>query len=176
MAQFNKTGYFTNKEGVCSSTLKAKVKKNAGDKIEMPIVPKRVCTPYTYWIKVKAKECMEKNKIPMTQASSMLSKQWNEMSEKQKQPYVDMSIQDQTRHQKQVDDLEKLGYFTLEDGTKSSSLKPKIKKIGQKRARKSSQVSEADQEEPQNEGGEVDSESESEIEAIKPNKKRQRKN
>ena len=27
MSQFNKTGYFTNKEGVCSSTLKAKAKK-----------------------------------------------------------------------------------------------------------------------------------------------------
>ena len=134
----------------------------------MPIVPKRVCTPYTYWIKVNAKECMEKNKIPMTQASSMLSKQWNEMSEKQKQPYVDMSIQDQTRHQKQVDDLEKLGYFTLEDGTKSSSLKPKIKKVLQKRVRVSSQVAAEEL------GG--DSGSEIEVEAVKPMKKRVKKN
>ena len=142
----------------------------------MPVVPKKVGTPYTYYIKTNAKECMEKNKISMTEASSLLSKQWNEMSDKLKQPYLDLSFKDQSRHQKQVADFKNLGYFTLEDGTKSSSLKPKIKKIGQKRARKSSQVSEADQEEPQNEGGEVDSESESEIEAIKPNKKKQRKN
>ena len=74
MSQFNKTGYFTNKEGVCSSTLKAKVKKNKGDKIEIPVIPKRVCTPYTYWIKVNARDCMEKNKISMTEAGSLLSK------------------------------------------------------------------------------------------------------
>jgi hypothetical protein len=53
-----------------------------------------------------------------------------------------MTAKDQLRQQKQLEDLEKLGYFTLEDGTKSSSLKPKIKKVLQKRSRVSQPVSE----------------------------------
>ena len=99
MLQFNKTGYFTNKDGVCSSTLKAKVKRSKETvKVEMPIVPKRVCTPYTFYVKLNAKSCMEKNKnCAMTQAASILSKEWNELSSKQKKPYVDLSAKDQER-------------------------------------------------------------------------------
>ena len=134
----------------------------------MPVVPKKVGTPYTYYIKTNAKECMEKNKISMTEASSLLSKQWNEMSDKLKQPYLDLSFKDQSRHQKQVADFKNLGYFTLEDGTKSSSLKPKIKKVLQKRVRVSSQVAAEEL------GG--DSGSEIEVEAVKPMKKRVKKN
>ena len=134
----------------------------------MPVVPKKVGTPYTYYIKTNAKVCMEKNKISMTEASSLLSKQWNEMSDKLKQPYLDLSFKDQTRHQKQVADFKNLGYFTLEDGTKSSSIKPKIKKVLQKRVRVSSKVAAEEL------GG--DSGSEIEVEAVKPMKKRVKKN
>ena len=90
------------------------------------------------------------------------------MSDKLKKPYLDLSFKDQSRHQKQVADLQTLGYFTLEDGTKSSSLKPKIKKILQKRVRVSSQVA-------AEELGD-DSGSEIEVEAVKPLKKRVKKN
>ena len=90
------------------------------------------------------------------------------MSDKLKKPYLDLSIKDQTRHLNQVEDLRKLGYFTLEDGTKSSSLKPKIKKVLQKRVRVSSKVAAEEL------GG--DSGSEIEVEAVKPMKKRVKKN
>ena len=133
MAQFNKTGYFTNKDGVCSSTLKAKVKKSL---VEMPVVPKKACSPYTFYVKAHAKSCMEKNNnCAMTQAASILSKEWNSLSDAKKKPYLDLSAKDLQRHQKQVADLEKLGFFTLEDGTKSTSLKPKMKKVLKKRSR-----------------------------------------
>ena len=44
-----------------------------------------------------------------------------------------MSLQDTARNQKQSKELQEKGYFTLEDGTLSSSIKPKIKKILGKR-------------------------------------------
>ena len=88
MNQFNETGFFTNKEGVCSSTLKAKVKRSKAEggmvSVAQPVLPKRASHPYLFLIKTQAKSVMEKNECTMVQASSLLSKQWNEMTEAQK--------------------------------------------------------------------------------------------
>ena len=64
---------------------------------------------------------------------SMAGLKWAEMSDAQKQPYFDMNAADQVRQQKQVADLEKKGFFLLEDGTKSTDPQnvPKKRKIQQ---------------------------------------------
>jgi 2-keto-4-pentenoate hydratase len=79
-----------------------------------------------------------------------------------------MSLQDAVRNQKQVKELQEKGYFTLEDGTLSSSIKPKVKKILGKRTQGAKIAAVQEEEE---------SESEVEVlEAVAAPKKRQRKN
>lgn len=56
------------------------------------------------------------------------------MDDAAKAPYTEMSKNDQVRHDKQLADFNSLGYFTLEDGTKSTEHQPKVK-LG-KRAKK----------------------------------------
>jgi hypothetical protein len=57
MKQFNKTGFFTNKEGVCSSTLKAKpkkVKRGEVREVVQEVKPKRAMVPYMFMMKEQA--------------------------------------------------------------------------------------------------------------------------
>ena len=51
------------------------------------------------------------------------------MSDKAKQPYIDLSNQDAIRYKTQCDELAEKGYFTLESGQKSTDLPPKKKRV-----------------------------------------------
>ena len=48
---------------------------------------------------------------------------WAVMSDSDKQPYVDMVAQDRLRYKDQRRELLTKGYFTLEDGSKSTDSK-----------------------------------------------------
>ena len=57
MKQFTKTGFFTNKEGVCSSTLKAKpkkVKRGEVREVVQEVKPKRAMTTFMFMMKEMA--------------------------------------------------------------------------------------------------------------------------
>ena len=51
---------------------------------------------------------------------SQAAKTWTEMTDKQKQPYNKLSEDDRVRHDKQVEEKKKKGYFLLEDNSKST--------------------------------------------------------
>lgn len=51
------------------------------------------------------------------------------MSDKQKRTYVDLSQVDQKRYEAQCREQNEKGFFTLQDGTTSQNLKPKLKKF-----------------------------------------------
>lgn len=51
------------------------------------------------------------------------------MNDEQKQPYADMREKDLERYQKQMKEFGETGTFTLEDGSSSTTLTPKLKKI-----------------------------------------------
>ena len=53
---------------------------------------------------------------------------WYELSSEEKQKYHEMHEKDEIRYKKQIEDLDKLGYFILDDGSKSSEYKAKVKK------------------------------------------------
>lgn len=57
------------------------------------------------------------------------------MTEEEKKPYLDMREVDIARHKMQIDELASKGFFTTEEGIKSTDLKPKKKKV--KRNKKS---------------------------------------
>jgi len=61
--------------------------------------------------------------MKLTQISILAGKKWGEMSETDKKPYVQMNEQDKMRQEKQQQNLEKKGYFILEDGSKSTDEK-----------------------------------------------------
>lgn len=53
---------------------------------------------------------------------------WAKMTDKEKAPYEKASAEDEKRYQKQLEELNKKGYFMMEDGTKSSEHKAKKKR------------------------------------------------
>jgi hypothetical protein len=86
-------------------------------------------------VKEKAKETMTEHKCPTAAgALKILGEVWRNMPDSQKQKYVKLSEADKVRQQNQMKELDDNGYFTLDDGTLSSSLKPKVKRILGKRS------------------------------------------
>jgi len=49
------------------------------------------------------------------------------MTEQQKQKYHKMAEQDRIRHQNEIEQLNKLGYFVNKDGVKSTDILPELK-------------------------------------------------
>ena len=178
-------GSFTNAEGVCSSTLQApppKVKKGsmklgASDeqselpnsksrkKSEKPNQPKKAKTSYMCFMQENAKKTMEELKTTKcSDAAKLLGERWQKMSDQEKKPYVEMVKADVARYEKQMKEFKELGYFTLEDGSKSTDpKKPPLKRTH----------GEANQSQDSHaEGGQVDSE----LGLLMPNSKKQRVN
>ena len=57
---------------------------------------------------------------------------WNALTEEEKKKYDEMHNKDEIRYRKQMDDLDKLGYFVTEDGSKSSEHRANLKKRANK--------------------------------------------
>jgi len=56
---------------------------------------------------------------------------WKSLKEEDKKPFIQLSEQDKKRHEKEMNDFDKLGYFIDSDGVKSTDLmlsNPKFKK------------------------------------------------
>ena len=83
------------------------------------------------------------------------SDKWNSIAEEEKQPYLDMAEQAKERAEKQKVELEKKGYYTLENGSKSTDeanthlLKVKKPKAVTKAAAKGKPVATEEDEEEQ---------------------------
>ena len=131
MKELKETGYFTDKNGVHSSKLVVKSKR--GDKqnleVEVTLQPKKVSVPFMFLVKDKSSKIIKENGFKSAAAAiKVLGQLWKEMTQEEKQPYIDMSAKDALRRDKQIKEMQELGYFTTEDGQKSTTLKPKVKK------------------------------------------------
>ena len=129
LAEREKKGYFTMSNKSKSTDpdnaklfQKSKEKGDASDVKEEEILkPKRAINAYIFFSNVYIEKLRKTNpEKRQTDYINMAGDKWGEMSDSQKQPYFDMNAADQVRQQKQVVDLEKKGYFLLEDGTKST--------------------------------------------------------
>jgi len=54
---------------------------------------------------------------------------WAKLEPKELKKYTDMHDEDVVRYENQLKELEKKGYFKMEDGSKSSDHAPKVKKV-----------------------------------------------
>ena len=136
MTEFGQTGYFTDKNGVNSKTLPQKKVKGVLEYTEIerpttqvggsyqkkgypvnvnsknPNIPKKVCHPYLFFVKLKSADAMkqmpEDGKKGASGITKHLSGLWAKMSEQEKQPYVDMQTQDRVRRDRQLKEVETL--------------------------------------------------------------------
>ena len=54
------------------------------------------------------------------EAFALAAELWATTSEKEKAPYIKLAEEDKKRFDRQVEELKKKGYYTLEDGSKST--------------------------------------------------------
>lgn len=103
--------------------------------------PKKAMVAFMFLVKTMSKQVMAENKEECKSAAGaikILGERWRNMTAEEKAPYVKMSEDDKLRHDKQLLDFNKQGWFTLADGSKSSD--QTNVKLG-KRARKDSSQS-----------------------------------
>ena len=89
--------------------------------------PKKFMSAYThfntkYTAENRAKEKAGELKLEYNESHfGLAGKKWKTMTDKEKEPYEKLAREDKERHQRQEEELKKKGYFTLEDGTKSTA-------------------------------------------------------
>lgn len=127
MKEFEEHGFFFNSDGVKSTDIalsKPKFKEHV-------VMPKKVCTPYSHFVKSQFKAMQQAHpKLSFVEISRQLSIRWNEeMSNFDKKPYHDLAEIDRNRYDREYHELLTKGYFMTVDGVKSSTLKKKVKRV-----------------------------------------------
>ena len=135
--QFATKGFFIMTDGSESihprNAYLAKVRKIQPEKEdEEPelLQPKKVITAFLYFNAECSAEIRTKNPgvmMPMVEVSKLVSQKWGAMTDAQKKPYEDKNAADKKRHEQQLEELNKKGYFMLDDGRKSTDV-PKVPK------------------------------------------------
>lgn len=145
LAEREKKGYFTLADKTKSTDPENaklfKKKKSKGGESEDEdecLKPKRAMSAYIFfsngYIEQLRKSHPDKKQGEFMQ---MAGQKWSEMTDAQKQPYNDMNVADKARQQKQETELEKKGYFMLDNGTKSTDPENVPKKRKTQKASKS---------------------------------------
>lgn len=150
-AELKKNGYYTLDDGSKSTDpqnadlLKVKAKKvkksKKGDESESEDdthpPPKRAISAWAYFNSKMAAQFAKEGK--QKEAFQLASDLWNKMTEAEKKPYNDMNAKDKARQEKQAAELKKHGYYTLEDGSKSTdSQNAALLKVKKKKGKKGS--------------------------------------
>lgn len=102
------------------SKAKEPTKKNFGH--DYKLQPKKAQGPYIIYNTAETARLKEEEGLSHGEAFAKAGAAWNSMTEDQKKKYVDLNDKDVKRYEKQVAELEKKGYFTTEDGQKSTDL------------------------------------------------------
>lgn len=91
----------------------------------MPIGPRLAYNYFSSENKNKVYEMeVAKNRQPKPRNLLMLVKRaYSKLSDEQRQKYLDLAQKDKERYQRQLKEFEAKGFFTLEDGRKSSEIK-----------------------------------------------------
>lgn len=110
-------GFFTTESGIKSTDIEVDPKKKYG---KDAVLPKKSMSSYLYFTQEQVNKIKEKEKCTHLDAMRKAGEIWNKMMDKEKKKYGDMVAKDQNRYYKQLAELNKKGFFILEDGTKSS--------------------------------------------------------
>lgn len=139
MKEFKETGYFTNSDGVNSKFLN---KKHRVQEFEQrTVMPKQVTSPYFCFNKeqfeIAKSQKKEDEKMNVIEITKKSSQDWKNLTYEQRSKYEKLSVVDQQRYNKQLDDLRKNGFFTNEDGVKSTDMVFKPKKTPVRKPKRS---------------------------------------
>jgi hypothetical protein len=139
-----KKGWFTMEDGTKSTDAanasKFKVKKLRSKSVEEAkdshLKPKRNLSTYLYFANEFIRTLREKHDGITTQGEymKMAGTKWASMTEQDKAKAEKLAEADKTRYEGQKAEVEKKGYFILEDGSKSNDAKnapavPKLKRV-----------------------------------------------
>ncbi len=115
MEQFEKQGFFINKDGVKNTDLMLS-KPKFHDNV---VVPKNPRGPYIYFYKEQL-ELIKKDDpiqpVKMLETAAKISEKWSLLSDVDKTKYFKLSLQDKTRHQNEMQQLLTQGFFVNEAG------------------------------------------------------------
>ena len=91
----------------------------------MPIGPRLAYLYFSSENKNKIYEMeIAKNRQPKPRnLVTLVKRAYSQLSEEQRQKYLDLAQKDRERYQRQLKEFEAKGFFTLEDGRKSSEIK-----------------------------------------------------
>ena len=92
--------------------------KDENDKTGDHPPPKKPLAAYAFFNQERSKVYYAEGKSK--EVFGLVSADWQKMETKDKQKYFKMNETDKERFQKQVAELKKHGYYTLEDGSKST--------------------------------------------------------
>lgn len=124
-AELEKKGFFMTHDGIKSTDLPVDPKKKWGKDV---MLPKPARSVYSYFTAENMAKIKEKEGCKHSEAMGFAGKEWATYSDKMKQPYEDEHLKDQKRHEKEMAHLIKHGWFTNEEGVKSTDIEKKIKK------------------------------------------------
>ena len=108
-------------------------------------LPKKTCSPWLYFNMNFTKKFVEDGG-KRADAFKAAGARWKEMTEEEKQPFEAMSKRAEEMREAQIEELKKKGYYTLEDGSKSTDDANKsLFKIKKKRSQKTEALSEEEE-------------------------------
>ena len=117
MKELSSKGCYNNDDGTSALKSEQDPKRKYGPDV---MLPKRTKSAYFIFSNENMKSVMDKEKPKVTEATQKLSQMWKVLPEKKMKIYEQKNQADKKRYEKQLADLMKKGYFTMDDGTKSS--------------------------------------------------------
>ena len=129
LKELEEKGFFTTADGLKSTDLYVDPKKKYGEDC---VVPKKPLSAYLFFTTEKVNKIKEEQNCTHPEAMKKCGQIWNELDADGKAPYEKKHTDDADRYKKQCNDLDKNGFFIMDDGTKSSDHKAKLKKRAKK--------------------------------------------
>lgn len=129
LKELEDNGFFTTADGKKSTELYVDPKKKYGEDC---VVPKKPLSAYLFFTTENVNKIKEEQECSHPEAMKKCGQIWNDLDAEKKAVYENKHNVDAQRYQKQCVDLDKNGFFIMEDGTKSSEHKAKLKKRAKK--------------------------------------------
>ena len=129
LAELEQKGYFTTEDGQKSTDLYVDPKKKYG---ETCVVPKKPLSAYLFYTTENVNSLKEKEGCTHPEAMKKCGELWNKLTPEEKKKYEEKHDNDVVRYKQQIEDLDKKGFFIMDDGSKSSDHQAKLKKRSKK--------------------------------------------
>ena len=129
LAELEQNGFFMTEDGQKSTDLYVDPKKKYG---ESCVVPKKPLSAYLFYTTENVNSLKDKEGCTHPEAMKKCGELWNKLVPEEKKVYEAKHDKDVVRYKQQIQDLDKNGFFVMDDGSKSSEHVAKLKKRAKK--------------------------------------------